>query len=102
MLPRHSGWRCGRSPRTLERVIDDPGLTVTALTHYPTSPVSPVRADLLQTVERITNELWPGVPVVPVMSTGGTLVQSCGPTLISTFASTSSRLEFTASVRRSS
>jgi acetylornithine deacetylase/succinyl-diaminopimelate desuccinylase-like protein len=26
----------------------------------------------MQIVERITNELWPGVPVVPVMSPGGT------------------------------
>jgi acetylornithine deacetylase/succinyl-diaminopimelate desuccinylase-like protein len=58
--------------RTLQRVIDDPTLTVAALTDYSTSPVSPLRPDLMQTVERVTNEIWPGVPVVPVMSTGGT------------------------------
>ena len=58
--------------RTLERIFNDPAVKVTAVTDYPTSPVSPLRSDLMQTVERITGELWPGVPVVPVMSTGGT------------------------------
>jgi acetylornithine deacetylase/succinyl-diaminopimelate desuccinylase-like protein len=58
--------------RTLERVLGDPTLKVTASTNYSTSPVSPVRRDLMQVVEQITNDLWPGVPVVPVMSTGGT------------------------------
>jgi acetylornithine deacetylase/succinyl-diaminopimelate desuccinylase-like protein len=58
--------------RTLERVLADDTLKVTSATDYPTSPVSPLRADLMQAVERVTAELWPGVPVVPVMSTGGT------------------------------
>jgi acetylornithine deacetylase/succinyl-diaminopimelate desuccinylase-like protein len=58
--------------RTLERVIGDPALRVSAVTDYPPSPVSPLRPDLLQTVERTTAEMWPGVPVVPVMATGGT------------------------------
>lgn len=58
--------------RTLEGVLDDPALTVTLATDYPSSPVSPLRPDLMRTVERMTGELWPGVPVVPVMSTGGT------------------------------
>jgi acetylornithine deacetylase/succinyl-diaminopimelate desuccinylase-like protein len=58
--------------RTLERVVDDSTLTVTAVTDYPPSPVSPLRSDLLKIVERVTDEVWPGVPVVPVMSTGGT------------------------------
>jgi acetylornithine deacetylase/succinyl-diaminopimelate desuccinylase-like protein len=58
--------------RTLEKAIDDSTLTVEAVSDYPTSPVSPLRADLMQVVERVTDEMWPGVPVVPVMSTGGT------------------------------
>jgi len=58
--------------RTLERVIADPGVVVTPLSKYPTSPVSPLRPDLMTLVEKITNDLWPGVPVVPVMATGGT------------------------------
>jgi acetylornithine deacetylase/succinyl-diaminopimelate desuccinylase-like protein len=66
----------GESPadvqHTLERVLDDSTLTVTAATDYQPSPVSPLRPDLMQAVERITNDMWPGVPVVPVMATGGT------------------------------
>ncbi|MEO5894166.1 MAG: M20/M25/M40 family metallo-hydrolase [Vicinamibacterales bacterium] len=58
--------------RTIDRVIADPGVVVTPLTNYPPSPVSPLRSDLMKSVESITNELWPGVPVVPVMATGGT------------------------------
>jgi acetylornithine deacetylase/succinyl-diaminopimelate desuccinylase-like protein len=58
--------------RTLERVMNDSTLKVTALSNYATSPVSPLRPDLMRIVERTTTELWPGVPVVPVMSTGGT------------------------------
>lgn len=58
--------------RALERVIDDRTLTVSAVSDYPTSPESPLRADLMQIVERVTDEMWPGVAVVPVMATGGT------------------------------
>jgi acetylornithine deacetylase/succinyl-diaminopimelate desuccinylase-like protein len=36
------------------------------------SPPSPLRPDVLQAVEALTQEMWPGVPVVPSMSTGGT------------------------------
>ena len=36
------------------------------------SPPSPLSAEVLGPIERITEEMWPGVPVVPVMSTGAT------------------------------
>ena len=58
--------------RTLQRVIADPAVVITPMTNFPTSPVSPLRSDLIKIVETVTNELWPGVPVVPVMATGGT------------------------------
>lgn len=31
-----------------------------------------MRADVLGSIEQITNQMWPGVLVVPVMSTGAT------------------------------
>jgi acetylornithine deacetylase/succinyl-diaminopimelate desuccinylase-like protein len=34
------------------------------------SPPSPLRDDVLKPVEKITTAMWPGVPVIPVMSTG--------------------------------
>jgi acetylornithine deacetylase/succinyl-diaminopimelate desuccinylase-like protein len=36
------------------------------------SPPSPLRADVLGVVEKLTSLMWPGVPVVPSMSTGAT------------------------------
>jgi acetylornithine deacetylase/succinyl-diaminopimelate desuccinylase-like protein len=45
---------------------------VSALTHTVASPASPLRDDVLKAVEDITQQLWPGVPVVPAMGTGAT------------------------------
>ena len=36
------------------------------------SPASPLTADLLRTFERTAQEMWPGMPTVPTMSTGAT------------------------------
>lgn len=36
------------------------------------SPPSPLRADVLGAVEKLTSQMWPGVPVVPTMSAGAT------------------------------
>ncbi len=36
------------------------------------APASPLREDLVSAVETISNTMWPGVPVMPVMSIGAT------------------------------
>jgi acetylornithine deacetylase/succinyl-diaminopimelate desuccinylase-like protein len=36
------------------------------------SPPSPLRPDVMAAVEGVTNEMWPGIPVVPSMSAGAT------------------------------
>ena len=36
------------------------------------SPPSPLIAEVLEPIERITEQMWPGVEVLPVMSTGAT------------------------------
>ena len=36
------------------------------------SPPSPLRPDVVKLVEALTNEMWPGVVVIPSMSTGAT------------------------------
>ena len=36
------------------------------------SPPSPLRADILGVAEKLTSQMWPGVAVVPSMSTGAT------------------------------
>jgi acetylornithine deacetylase/succinyl-diaminopimelate desuccinylase-like protein len=58
--------------RTLERVIGDPAVTITPVKPAKPSQPSPLTPDLLQTITRITEEMWPGVAVVPAMSTGAT------------------------------
>jgi acetylornithine deacetylase/succinyl-diaminopimelate desuccinylase-like protein len=58
--------------RTLARVIDDPKVSITPVKPAKPSPPSPLTPQLMQTITRITEEMWPGVAVVPVMSTGAT------------------------------
>lgn len=66
----------GESPaevqRTLMRVIDDEKVEVTPIGEASPSPPSPLVPEVIGPIERVTRELWPGVPVVPVMSTGAT------------------------------
>ena len=66
----------GESPvevrSTLVRVLDDPKITVAAIDKAVLSEPSPLKPQILGAIERITTEIWPGVPVIPVMSTGAT------------------------------
>jgi acetylornithine deacetylase/succinyl-diaminopimelate desuccinylase-like protein len=57
---------------TLVRVVADPAVTVTPIGTPRPAPASPLRPDLVHAVERATAEIWPGVPVLPIMSTGAT------------------------------
>jgi acetylornithine deacetylase/succinyl-diaminopimelate desuccinylase-like protein len=57
---------------TLARVLDDPRISVTQVGGFKPSPPSPLREDVVQAIERVTAEMWPGVPVVPIMGTGAT------------------------------
>jgi acetylornithine deacetylase/succinyl-diaminopimelate desuccinylase-like protein len=58
--------------RALERVIADPAVSITPVSPAKPSQPSPLTPDLVQTITRITEEMWPGVAVVPAMSTGAT------------------------------
>jgi len=57
---------------TLVRVLADPAIAVTAVNAPRPSPASPLRPDITRAMEQVTNQMWPGVPVVPIMSTGAT------------------------------
>jgi len=57
---------------TLIRVFDDKEISVTAVKAAHPSPPSPLNPDVFGPIERITKLMWPGVPVVPTMSTGAT------------------------------
>ena len=59
---------------TIVKILDDPKISVTpvltgGLVARANLP-SPLRSDLMTTLAKVTAEMWPGVPVVPVMETG--------------------------------
>jgi acetylornithine deacetylase/succinyl-diaminopimelate desuccinylase-like protein len=66
----------GRSPTevqaALEAVIGDPGVRITSVYESVASPPSVLPAALLETLETLVDQAWPGVPVIPQMSTGTT------------------------------
>lgn len=57
---------------TLIKVINDSRITITPIREPKPSPPSPLAAGVMKPIETITAQMWPGVPVVPVMSTGAT------------------------------
>jgi acetylornithine deacetylase/succinyl-diaminopimelate desuccinylase-like protein len=56
----------------LERVIASDKVKVTAQGNARNSPPSPLTPELMGEIERVTREMWPGIPVIPTMSTGAT------------------------------
>ena len=66
----------GESPSevrsTLIRVLADSKISVTAMEDAVASAPSPLTPEVMSAVERATNLMWPGIPVIPVMSTGAT------------------------------
>ena len=45
---------------------------MTSTTPALASPPSSLRPEIMRAIERITEAMWPGVPVVPTMGTGAT------------------------------
>jgi acetylornithine deacetylase/succinyl-diaminopimelate desuccinylase-like protein len=58
--------------KTLTRVAGDTQVSVTELNTHTLSPPSPLNPDLMRTIEKITAEFWPGIPLVPIMQPGAT------------------------------
>jgi len=57
---------------TLRKVLADDQIALTQTWAHVASDPSPLRPDLVQAIERLTAEFWPGIPVIPSMSTGAT------------------------------
>ena len=57
---------------TLITVIGDSRISVTEVYPEIPSPPSPLTDELLGAIEKLTEETWPGVPVIPTMGTGAT------------------------------
>lgn len=58
--------------KTIERVLADDKIKVTRIGDGVLSPMPPLTPELMKAVEEISNDMWPGVPVIPTMSAGGT------------------------------
>jgi acetylornithine deacetylase/succinyl-diaminopimelate desuccinylase-like protein len=58
--------------RLLVKAIGNDKIVVSNASKPLRSPASPLNGDLVRTLESLTQQMWPGVPVVPAMSTGAT------------------------------
>jgi acetylornithine deacetylase/succinyl-diaminopimelate desuccinylase-like protein len=56
----------------LKRVVGDTAIHFSRVAPPTASPVSPLRPDIMGPVEHLVARVWPGVVVVPEMSTGAT------------------------------
>jgi acetylornithine deacetylase/succinyl-diaminopimelate desuccinylase-like protein len=57
---------------TLERVLADDQISVTQLGEPVLSVPSALNEEIFGTIKEVTEEMWPGIPVVPIMSAGAT------------------------------
>ncbi len=57
---------------TLVRVVADDQITVTQISEPVLSTPSALNQEIMQTIEKVSGEFWPGAPLVPTMSAGAT------------------------------
>ncbi len=53
-------------------VFEDNKISVTPMNPASASPPSPMDPLVIGPIEKVTEKMWPGIPVIPVMSTGAT------------------------------
>ena len=59
--------------QTLEQIVNDEAVKVTFVDPpEKTSPPPALTPEILEPIERLTEQMWPGVPVIPAMVAGGT------------------------------
>jgi acetylornithine deacetylase/succinyl-diaminopimelate desuccinylase-like protein len=70
----------------LEGAINNPDVKIT-MRSPPETPVKPVTLppEILGPIERLTEKMWPGVPVIPQMTTGATDARFTTPAGITTY-----------------
>jgi acetylornithine deacetylase/succinyl-diaminopimelate desuccinylase-like protein len=69
ILPNHS---TEEIQSTLVRVLADDKISVTPDQPAKPSPPSPLNPQLVKTIAKLTAKFWPGIQVLPLMSTGAT------------------------------
>jgi acetylornithine deacetylase/succinyl-diaminopimelate desuccinylase-like protein len=56
----------------IKELVGNPTIEIKQTSVPTQSPPSPLIAEILEPVEQISTEMWPGVPLIPAMSTGAT------------------------------
>ena len=57
---------------TVLKVLADPAISVKATTARDTSPISPLRPEIVNSVRTAADAVYPGLPIIPSMETGAT------------------------------
>ncbi len=57
---------------TLTKIFNDPQVQIKIEGEVVRGPASPLDPELMRTIRRVTDTIWPGVPVLPVLLTGAT------------------------------
>jgi acetylornithine deacetylase/succinyl-diaminopimelate desuccinylase-like protein len=57
---------------TLKKVVADDQVKIALVEDEGHSPILPVNPEVMQAIRKVSQMLWPGVPIVPTMSTGAT------------------------------
>lgn len=70
----------------LERIIGDPGVTVTQLPpKRPAPPAPPLDPEIIEPMQRLVDKYWPGLKVIPSMANGYTDATFLGAVGIPTY-----------------
>jgi acetylornithine deacetylase/succinyl-diaminopimelate desuccinylase-like protein len=73
----------------LARIVDDPKVSVTIPeVRGPIAAPAPLTPHILKPIEKVANEMWPGVPVVPALEPGASDAQFLNPAGIPTYGIT--------------
>jgi acetylornithine deacetylase/succinyl-diaminopimelate desuccinylase-like protein len=73
----------------LVKLADDPAVVVTIPeVRGPAAKPSPLTPQVLQPIEKLAHEMWPGVPVVPALEPGASDAQFLNPAGIPTYGIT--------------
>lgn len=70
----------------LVKIVDDPAVKITIPeVRGPVAQPAPLTPRILKPVEKLTDEMWPGIPIVPVLEPGATDAQFLNPAGIPTY-----------------
>jgi len=73
----------------LATIVDDPKVTVTIPeVRGPIAAPAPLTPQILQPIEKVAHDMWPGVPVVPALEPGASDAQFLNPAGIPTYGIT--------------